>query len=1057
MCILKCRESFQSLRVLEGMNKTGKIFSIETIMNKIYYLILAVLLSLSTIQAQDTTVVFQYTIPIIDGADDVEEEDNGDMYINSTDLELINDGQDQIVGLHFKEIPLTQGQQITQAYIQFTTDETSTGNCNINIFAEAEDDASSFNASGFNLSIRTRTDTFVNWTIEPWTILDESGPSQRTPDLSLIIQEIIDRPNWLKNNNLNILIDGTGRRNAHAYEGEPQMVAKLIIEVSQTFTKGDLSNIYINELMARNSLILDENGEADDWVELYNDNNVGVMLENFYISDDPTDTTKWLFPDPIFIEPNSFVLLWLDDAPEQGSNHVPFKLSGDGETLWITQEQVNGLSILDSISFPSLPQNVSYGRATDADSSWVYFGEYSPNASNSGNSLYLNADVNFSIDGGFYPIGTTLSMSSTDPTADIRYTTDGSIPTLSSTLYNNPIALNQTAIVKAGAFKTGFISNVQKEEFYLINGDHDLPVVQVTIDPKYLWSDQEGMYITGLNGSEGFCSDEPRNWNRDWERPVSVHYFEEDGTPVFNLEAGMKIAGGCSRGFSKKPFNLFFRDSKIEYPLFQSLDISEFKRLKLRASGNDFPRTMVRDASIHSMLEDQVDIDLMGYEPVVLYLNGEYWGYYGMRELFNRHYIEAHHGVDKDSMDFLKNPYMYPEVKEGDLVHWNDLTSFIRNNSMEQLPNYDYVVNRMDIYEFMNYNIAEIYVANYDWPANNVAVWRDRNNNGKWRWMFFDVDISSGYGSWSPAVASYNMLTHATTQFGAEWPNGEPSTLFLRKLLDNTFFQREFTQRTCTVAQTIFAPDRAAHFIDSLAAKVGPEMPGMLTKFNNAPFAWQLWIDNPGGGSLSSWQNSLNEFKEFFEDRLDFVLTHYEDYFDYSGHFNLTINYDENSHGNVVFHINEMDIPYQYNGEYFNDVPIRIKAIPDQGYYFYKWLETDEMTPIISFASNTDAILTPIFLADGTTPTAELSDDSIFDIYPNPVASKLIFRYKNLGVNQFPLMVYNSIGQVVYSKNLTAHEGLQQHEINVEEWSRGIYFLKAFVDGKERSMKVIVD
>ncbi len=1024
-------------------------------MNKILYIIFLLSCFQLSLIAQDTTLIIQYAIPIISGEDDVEEEADGNMYINSTDLELIEDGQEQIVGLHFQKIPLTQGQEITQAYIQFTTDEITTGNCVLDIFGEAEDDGSSFGTSNFELSNRIKTDTFINWIVDNWTIVDESDIAQRTPDLSPVIQEIIDRPDWIKNNSINILIEGMGERTAHSYEGEPALAPKLIIEISQTFTKGDLSHIYINELMSKNSLILDEQGEADDWVELYNDNNVGVMLENFYVTDDPTDTTKWMFPEPIFLEPKSFTLLWMDDAPEQGNAHVPFKLSGNGETLWIAQNQTSGIAILDSITFPSLPQNVSYGRSSDADSNWVFFGEYSPNASNNDNGLYLNADLDFSIDGGFYPIGTTLSMSTIDPTVDIRYTTDGSVPTSSSTLYNNPIALNQTAIIKAGAFKPGFISNVQKEEFYLINGDHDLPIVQVTIDPKYLWSDDEGMYITGQNGSDGYCSEIPRNWNRDWERPVSVHYFEEDGTKAFDIEAGMKIAGGCSRGFSKKPFNLFFRDSKIEYPIFQSLEISEFKRLKLRASGNDFPLTMIRDASIHSMLENQVDIDLMAYEPVVLYLNGEYWGYYGLRELFNQHYVEAHHGVDKDSIDFLKNPYLWPEVKEGDLVNWNTLTNFIRNNSMQILTNYDFVVNQMDIYEFMNYNIAEIYVANYDWPANNVSVWRDRNN-GKWRWMFFDVDISSGYGQWSPAVASYNMLNHATTQFGAEWPNDEKSTLFLRKLLENSFFRNEFTQRTCTFAQTIFAPDRADHFIDSLAAKVGPEMPEMLTKFNNAPFAWQLWLNNPGGGSLSSWQNSLNTFKGFFEDRFGYVLTHYENYFNYDGHFNLTINYDENSNGNVVFHINEMKIPYQYSGEYFNDVPIRIKAIPDQGYYFYKWLETGEMSPVISFSSNTDAILTPIFVMNGTTPTADLSNEFVFEVYPNPVSSKLIFQYKNLG-ERFPLIIYNSLGQVVYSKDLSFGNDIQQLEINVEEWARGVYFLKAVIDGQERFKKIVVD
>ena len=113
---------------------------------------------------------------------------------------------------------------------------------------------------------------------------------------------------------------------------------------------------------------------------------------------------------------------------------------------------------------------------------------------------------------------------------------------------------------------------------------------------------------------------------------------------------------------------------------------------------------------------------------------------------------------------------------------------------------------------------------------------------------------------------------------------------------------------------------------------------------------------------------------------MDNVLNHYENYFDYDGHFNLNINFDETTKGTVVFHTNEMKIPYQYSGEYFNDVPIRIKAIPKDGYYFLKWEETGVTNPVIDFTSNINAILTPIFLANGTTPTILLESEFTFEV-----------------------------------------------------------------------------
>ena len=237
---------------------------------------------------------------------------------------------------------------------------------------------------------------------------------------------------------------------------------------------------------------------------------------------------------------------------------------------------------------------------------------------------------------------------------------------------------------------------------------------------------------------------------------------------------------------------------------------------------------------------------MMAYEPVVVYLNGEYWGFYGLREKYSKHYVESHHGVDKDSIDLLKNPYSAIEIKEGDAIAWDELTSFIEDNSMQNLINYDFVNSRIDINEFMNYNIGQMYAANYDWPANNVTVWRDRNN-GKFRWMLYDLDISSGFGEWTPSNAQFNAINHATTINGDPWPNNPQSTLFLRKIIQNEFFQNEFAQRTCTFGQTIFAPERTEYFIDSLTARVASEIPSLINKFDNVPADWYMWNSNAVG------------------------------------------------------------------------------------------------------------------------------------------------------------------------------------------------------------------
>ena len=1004
-------------------------------------------------QAQDTTIVIQLSIPIISGNNDVEEQTAGQMYINSTDLELTEDGDPQIIGLHFEDINIPIGASINAAYIQFATDEISTSNCNLEIRAEAVSDATAFTAEDYNVSDRTTTNEFTEWAPNNWIVLNAAGAAQQTPDLLTVLQAIVDQTSWTAGNDLNFIISGSGKRTAIAFEANPDLAPRLEIEYSFTVFNGNLEGIFINELMAVNDHIFDEYNEADDWLELYNSNDFSVSLQGIYLSDDANDLTKWQIEAPLYIEPNGFSLFWLDDAPEQGEHHVPFKLSGAGETVFISQLQDGVLVNLDAVTFGEQVPNISYGRDNDGSNDWVLFGETSPNASNNGNGLFLDANLDITPKGGVYSSGQAIVMSTDDPTAVIRYTLDGSIPSANSTQYAAAISLSDPTLLQAALFKPGYAASKIENEYYLIGTDHELPVVQISIAPNYLWDQEEGMYISGNNGELGYCSDDiPRNWNRDWERPVSFRYITPEGEEAFVVNAGMKIGGGCSRAYQMKGLNFFLRDgNSIQYPLFEQLDIEEFKRFKLRASGNDFARTFIRDGSLQAMLYNQVDIDLMAYEPVVTYLNGEYWGVYGMREFFSKHYLANHHNVAKDSLDLLKNPYYYPEVKEGDLTAWDELTDYITNTNLSDNQAYSWVTNKLDVNEFINYHATQIYITNYDWPANNVTVWRDRND-GKFRWMLYDMDLSSGYGLWLPAGVDYNAIGHATNTFGFEWPNGPASTLLFRRMLQNEGFEEEFSQRICTFGQTIFSPERSGYFIDSLQQRITSEVSDIQNTFNNAPAEIQFWNSNPMGGTASNWLSNINDFKDFFEERMPYVLQNFENKFNYSGHFNLTINYDENTNGTVVFHQNEMKIPYQYSGDYFRNVPIRITAIPKEGYHFVRWEETGVTEAIIDFVASSESTLTPIFEDDIVSTNAIDKSNHLLDAFPNPANKSLTIQFQQHPTHLLNLKVYDVLGRVIYQMELTGSANVQEHIIDLKNWEEGVYLLELGMETKRISV-----
>jgi hypothetical protein len=173
-------------------------------------------------------------VRVTDSSDDAEEKITGEVYLTSTDIELALGESNKLVGMRFNGIDIPQGTNISNAYIQFQVDEISTRAASINVQGEAIDDAPTFTSMSGNLSSRARTTTTVGWIPAPWSTVGESGPDQHTPDISSIIQEIINRPGWTSGNSIVIIITGTGKRTAESYNGEPSAAPLLHIEYRET-------------------------------------------------------------------------------------------------------------------------------------------------------------------------------------------------------------------------------------------------------------------------------------------------------------------------------------------------------------------------------------------------------------------------------------------------------------------------------------------------------------------------------------------------------------------------------------------------------------------------------------------------------------------------------------------------------------------------------------------------------------------------------------------------------------------------------------------------------
>ena len=523
-------------------------------------------------------------------------------------------------------------------------------------------------------------------------------------------------------------------------------------------------------------------------------------------------------------------------------------------------------------------------------------------------------------------------------------------------------------------------------------------------------------------------------------------FYEPDGSDGFQVNAGMKIGGACSRNLKMKSFNFFLRNKDygeelIDYPIFPNQTLTEFRRIKIRNGGTDWLEMLFRDGMNHHLLANTVDLDLVAYRPVRVYLNGQYWGVYGIREMLNKHYIASHHGVDADSVDILGDPYgPRSQVREGDDEAWDIFANLVATKGVSQEEDYIAIQEMMDLQQYLNYYIVQIYLANFDWPGNNVRVWRDRNN-GKFRWMLFDTDTSAGWDSWGATVAkaNHNSLAHSLNTNNVrgvpgfeQWPNGPESTFIFRQLMKNEDFKNEFIQRTCTFRELLFSPDRVFPMVDSMEQLLLPEIGRHIQKWtgNN-----QLGQGRPSGGSVPAWRNILSSYKNFFSSRAFHILSIYEKELDLAGTFDLAINTMSNK-GKVVLHQNEMAIPTTYVGKYFKNVPITIKAIPEEGYYFSHWLETGNTNSEVQFSSTVDTTLTPIFTSQAVSVYDEELDHQIV-VFPNPTADFITIQLEEDILEPIQLKLYNSLGQEVLEPRSTDATST----ISVKQLPKGIYWL----------------
>ena len=623
-----------------------------------------------------------------------------------------------------------------------------------------------------------------------------------------------------------------------------------------------LGGVYISEFGGSTGSV------ASDWVELHNSTGSAVSLAGYGISNNPKNPAKWVFPD-ISIEPGEYLLLYATgsaDKAQKKNLKLNFNISSTGEALFFFDP--NG-KLIDKLSAGRMKSGQSYGR--DGSDNRFYYAEPTPGAQNGKGYEGITQLPAFSVTPGIYDNAVTVAITAGEGET-IRYTTDCTTPNASSEVYSGELSISKNSVIRAAAFRDGYLSGDVATATYLFRSDgvnHALPVVTLVTAPDNLWNSKTGIYATGdqfdpdaasyadtLKSATYYQAKFATEEQVDtiWEKPAAFSLFDDNGRQVFTQNVGIRIAGSFGRGRAQKGFNVIARKEygkgSMEYPFFQNRPYTEYKAVVLRAGAQDQNRSKIRDELASGLLEGtDINILYQAYRPTVLYLNGEYWGVYFMKEKRNRFFVAQHENTE-NNVD-LAIGKGFKQRSYGDNSDWVSLYEYATSHDLSSADAYNYVAERMDVDSFRDYMIAEIYNGNTD--TYNFQYYRLKG--GKWKFIFYDFC----WGFQSPG--------HETLAFRmGKTPADVCSAKLFAAMLQNKGWRDSFCRRFGELLNTAFAPERVSALIEELYGYVEPEIKREREKFNKDTF---MGVKQPNTnlGTYEGFQSEISKLKDFAQRR----------------------------------------------------------------------------------------------------------------------------------------------------------------------------------------------
>lgn len=748
------------------------------------------------------------------------------------------------------------------------------------------------------------------------------------------------------------------------------------------------ARVRINEFIANNVSVYPDMWDFDDftdWIELYNPDNENVNLSGYYLTDNLNRPTRWAIPKGTTIPAHGFLVIRADGYDSDSgvsrprefypwndkfttiAYHTNFKLSSEGEEIGLFRDSSGVIIKVDQVKFSNQLNDIAMGRNPDNPEEWLQYDQPTPNAPNTTRGLIaekFSGSVSFSITGGFFEKSQSLTLSCAGGT--IHYTLDGSMPNEDSPVYSDPLTLSATTVVRARCIEDGkFAGKISTQTYFISDKARKMMVVAISTDKDLLYDKQKGIFENSLKGREV---------------PIAFEVFTSEGKQITNVNAGMWIGSLSNFSLPQKPLQIALKGGKygddfIWYQLF-SKPAACYPRLRLRQGGDAWETNMITDAMLEAICTGQMEVGTQAFTPVVVFINGEYYGLHDMREQFDDQYFFNNYGVDPSTKDEVRTMLAPPPagsstrggmyeawiLEDGSWDTYATLMNIAKDGSLSDEEQYGKLDKQMNINSCIDFFIGICYGNAVSW-THNQDLWRIAN--GKWNWLLTDFDRcfnSSGLGGLGGGMNGPNILTGTSGVTRKD--------TLLSKIIDNKLFREHFAQRCAAHLNSTFSPKRMNKIVDSIKTMISPEMPDEIEK----------WGRKGGISSLESWNSEIRDIKDFIDARVGQMFNQFgNDPFSLSGKAKLTITSSEMDAGDFYIEGVPMTVGLE-DLTFFTDIPLTIKAVPRPGYLFAGWKNNGNTDEEVTITLSGDISLTaPFVKAEDIEITTHITENTTLD------------------------------------------------------------------------------